>query len=724
MTTAASQPDGIGAHMPDGTDVAIIGGGLAGLTCALRLCQRRYKVTLYEKTPILGGNLSSEWKGSMYHDVYPHLFCDWYANFWEVVERDLNIKREDAFERRMGVKVLHARDGAPKQPYQDLKNPTTLQNIWQNLWSGVLPPPDLFLLWFTLLDLASQPFRQSDVLERQTVNGFLYSRRYVTEDVADLHNTILMEIWSIYSSDTSAGDYKQFVRPGLLLSYGAPFAWLLRGSLQEKLIAPWCDKLRDCRDCTIKHSTEVTNIELGDRKVKLTLKDKPPKEHANVVLAVPAPELARLVMTGGPGKRIVDKVPELSELQRLRTARILVVNIYFDKKLNIPRENVGLAGSHGYMTFLDISQLWKSLSGIKEQHTVLVLAASDAYAFPAEPGTRWAYRMIEELTRYLPDEVKPGNAWGDPPSATCNIDYSKSWYQEQYSRRLFLNEVESDIWQPDPCYPSLPGVFFAGDFCVNDVKMATVEAAVISGLNAAGAIQMMVEKKCDITVAPRTAPHHIELLALKLILLPAAYGANAWSTVNAALGNLAKGQIAAGTVAPLAGLSLLPLGFLYDWLATIEALGIDSVSPGDERFDAASSFQHALTLAASGLLAAGNYLRDAASKVSLENKDELPDQKKDKSRDLCSLLGGLLEAVDEALKEAPPSPPAAVGRRMAAAREEISGPPIPADLRWVAAATSLVRTLGSAIGQGGELVPGSGRYQSRSEYVRRHRAKP
>ncbi len=44
----------------------------------------------------------------------------------------------------------------------------------------------------------------------------------------------------------------------------------------------------------------------------------------------------------------------------------------------------------------------------------------------------------------------------------------------------------------EPSYSELPSVFFAGDFCRNEVKMATVEAAVLSGLHSARAVQMRV----------------------------------------------------------------------------------------------------------------------------------------------------------------------------------------------------------------------------------------
>jgi hypothetical protein len=292
------------------------------------------------------------------------------------------------------------------------------------------------------------------------------------------------------------------------------------------------------------------------------LSDKTTAKHGNVVLAVPATQLSRLVMTGEPEKRIGDQVPILSELRRLRTARIFVVNVYFKEKLpDIPREPVGLAGSPGYLTFIDISQFWTSLSDIKEQHTVLVLAASNPFAFSSDIGDESAHMMIRELARYLP-VVKPGDKWG---ASTSNIDYSKTWYQEKYSRTLFLNDIASDDLQPEACYRDLHGVFFAGDFCVNDVKMATTEAAVIGGLNAARAVQERSEGKSDIMIAPLTALSHAELLAMKLALLPVVYGAKVWSIANNALRDLENRQVGAGASSHLIGLLLSLLMSPIHW---------------------------------------------------------------------------------------------------------------------------------------------------------------
>jgi predicted NAD/FAD-dependent oxidoreductase len=618
VTATASQRKK--SKSPEGNqkEVAIIGGGAAGLTCALRLSERGYAVTLYEKDEMLGGQLSSvkSGKNGMYHDVYTHLFPDWYVNFWRILEADLKIKREDAFEPRFSVKLLldpstnprHSTNSAPK--YVELKNPNTASNIVDNLLSGALPPPDMFLVGFVLLDLASQHFGPS-ILQQQTVNGFLYSRPYATTDCAELHNTILNEIWCTSSSDTSATAYRDFVQHSLG-SRGLPFAWLLRDSLEEKLIRPWQESLK--ADCKIRKSTEITAIELGDdNEITLTLGDKTKTTHTNIVLAVPAPELANLVLTGRPGRRVVDRIPRFSELQRLRTARILVVTVFFKEKLpSIPPEHVGLTGSLGYLTFIDISQLWTSLSSVKDKHTVLILAASDSSAYPPTTNEEWAHLMLKELAHYLP-AVKPGDRWGD---ANSNIDYSKSLPQDNHSHPLFQNDMNSEQIIPRPSYPDLlDNVFFAGDFCFNEVNMSTVEAAVLSGLHAARELQIKVEGKSDIEIERGNIPSTVQYSAAKLALLPLAYGATAWSAVNALMKDLSDGQpdISEEGLSPATTLTLIPLRYLADWIASLEALGVAVLSSGRGSDGAASTLEQRLRTAVRGVLSTIDHVCSLAS---------------------------------------------------------------------------------------------------------------
>ena len=684
MTATASQPKKPKSLEGRQKEVAIIGGGVAGLTCALRLSQRGYAVTLYEKDKMLGGQLSSIESGGMYHDVYTHLFPDWYVNFWRILETDLKMKREDAFEPRYSVKLLFdpstnsGRSPVSTPRYVELKNPNSAPNIVDNLLSGALPPPDMFLVGFALLDLASQHFGSS-IIQQQTVNGFLYSRPYATEDCAELHNTILNEIWCTSSSDTSATAYRDFVQHSLG-SRGLPFAWLLRDSLEQGLMRHWQERLDGA--CTIRLSTEVTAVDVGnDDEITLTLSDETKTTYPNIVLAVPAPELAKLVISSSPGRRIVDRIPHLSELQRLRTARVLVVTVFFKEKLpSIPPEHVGLSASLGYLTFIDISQLWTSLSSVKDKHTVLILAASDSNAYPSTTNEEWAHLMLKKLADYLP-AVRPGDKWG---AANSNIDYSKSFPQANYSHQLFVNDMNSEQIIPRPSYPDLlDSVFFAGDFCFNEVNMSTVEAAVLSGLHAARRLQIQVQGESDIEIESNI-PSSMLYAAAKLALLPVAYGATASSAVIALMKDLSDGRpdLSQEGLSPVTTLSLIPLRYVADWIASLEALGVTVLTGGSGPGGAASTLEQRLQTGVRGVAAA---IDRACSLASGGPADRL--------RAVSAMLKDVLRAASTAVSERPMERPP---------RADEMGPPAP------------------AAGHG--LLRGSGRYRT-SGHVRRHRAK-
>ena len=317
-------------------DVAVIGGGLAGLTAALRLAQQGYSITLYEKSDALGGNVltvSHPSKSSINKAIegiaqpappdpdkglYPHMFADWYVNFWSIVEQDLGIKREELFEQRFAVKILQPPpdpDKADPGKYVTVEYPSTLASVLKNLGSDALPWHDMFLFAFSIVDLVSRPLSYSNRLRRLTVNGFLYSQPYATDNCADLHEKILMEIWSIHANQTSAWSYKTFFAGAFGYPPGRPFAWLLKGSIRQNIIQPLEAKLSSL-SCTTACKTEVTSISIVDGRPTLESKsgsaETATKAFDHVVVAVPPNELAISVATGSSiNAACVDKVTEI-----------------------------------------------------------------------------------------------------------------------------------------------------------------------------------------------------------------------------------------------------------------------------------------------------------------------------------------------------------------------------------------------------------------------------
>ena len=197
------------------------------------------------------------------------------------------------------------------------------------------------LLWaYSSLDGLSYSLADDDVLDRVSVEGFLRTRPYATSEVSKLHDSVLMNIWSVHGAETSAAAYRRFLEHNAPIP--SPLLWLLTGNLGTKLMDPLRRKIEDLGG-TFQTETRVVEVVLTDSdapgrparvtalKIKATKYDqKTEKVRAvgetttlplgpddSVILAVPPTALGYLVTSGIPDHRIVDKLPALSQVRRL-----------------------------------------------------------------------------------------------------------------------------------------------------------------------------------------------------------------------------------------------------------------------------------------------------------------------------------------------------------------------------------------------------------------------
>lgn len=654
MAKARKSKTGAGGAAPR---VAIIGGGIAGLTAALRLAQRGFVVSVFEAKPELGGNMSSLDVGGIEHDVYPHMFCDWYANFWTIFETDLGFSRAHHFEPQDGVKILPA--GATD--FFDLKNPSTFATVWEDLRLGLVSVPEMILLMFSMLDLASYPFQRNvdDDLDKIDVNGFLYSRGYSTEQVAKLHNYILTLVWSVNSDMTAAKSYQDFLRHFSSFPNEQPLAWLLKGSLEMKIIRPLADKLR-ALGCSIAAATPVTSIDMIDTRPVLTIAPSGGAARSEAfdyaIVATPAGAMIDLVM-GRAGedsaRKIIASVPRLAQMQHFRDAAIPVVDIYFKRKLaNVPQGQIGLQGSRFMLSVVDISQLWQTSATTRER-TVLVLAASDGCAIPTRAPQAEAFAMIAEMHQWLP-MFNPGTHWGDPDS---DIDWTYSHFRSNDTNRLFINDVGSWAYRPQAADPdALPNVFLAGDYCQSGVDMATIEAAVQTGLLAAQALQAQDARVGGtirgepITLAEDKAFGSATLLAAKLALLPAAYGASAWAAWDESKAGRPDGFTARSGSEnyPL----LLPFAFALDWAKTAYSLALE-VAPEVREMKAGDIVGLGSKVGKAALLAAADALDAVAARQPGRGETAEPTEL---STAFSNFVGAAVRAAEKAVSSRSPRP--------------------------------------------------------------------
>jgi hypothetical protein len=582
--------------------VGIVGAGIAGLTAALRLAERGFKVAVYERNTYVGGLLSAHQhhdRGPHYYEHCFHMFLNWYHNFWNLIA-DIGLSRERDFEPRNAVYYLRRRTDEDDDPDPGiLRNPNLPVNALANAVAGVVTPPDLFLTGYSLLDLVTQQFRPGYLLDQYSVNGFLQSRPYASEQSARLHSSLLIKVFAVPSYLTSASSYKSLIKYSLYAP--DPMLWVMRGDAQTTLFAPLLDRLVRL-GCDVRESTVVRDVHFQRHdvssayrvklefdpekpveqecympdleqdpkgvaesgkptelpkfvKVKISSEGKPAtglfKYHDYVILAVPHATLQRLIAPkslGGepersPAELVIGEAEALrraTPLQpspstvfaaslplvlKLKSEPMAALDVPFRRRLpNIPKEHVILQDSTYQLSFVDNSQLWPDGDG----NTLLNLVASDFKELANFSAQDAIEAMLVELSNYIAFDLD-------------DVDLDRIHFQTNLGDELFINEVGSEAYRPGPI-TNFPNLFVAGDFCDTPIDVVTVEAAVVSGLQAAQALQARALADCWFRAGDRQArPIDIELpgsypeaqlALLRTVLTPWAYAAKAWSWVN------------------------------------------------------------------------------------------------------------------------------------------------------------------------------------------------
>lgn len=524
--------------MTDAPRVTIAGGGLAGLTAALRLAERGYGVKLYEQKSILGGNIASRpGAGGVELDVYPHMYVGWYRNFWRLLEQVNDVDRKQLFTPMSTVKQLR-RGEFPK--FTGPNDMYSFTHTFQNIFSGVGPVPDMIVFGYSNVDLLAERLNPTMLPDDVTVGGFLNARPYMTDAAAAAFDTFMTNVWAIPTSLVSAADYRDYL--AYCLSSPSPAFWLSRGPSQRQLIGPLVAVL-ERRGVEIVRDVQLTGVSCEDGRVReislqrtrfdpatyewVAARGRWSEEVDELILAVPAPALSQLVRSGDRGCAIVDSVPRIAELSRFRAQSIPIVHLFFKRKLDqLPAAPVGLYDSRLAIAFTDISQTWDETPAFAGR-TVLAVSSSDPFGLPRTAPEDDAFAILGELSEYL--GFDPGTAWGESP----DIDWELTSYDPNADAQLFLNETGTDIWRPAAACAELENLTFAGDLCKNRIGMATIEAAVTTGLEAAAAIVERRGVGAPVEIlTPRSVPGAVWVW-MRYAWGPYAMAAKAWSDSTA-----------------------------------------------------------------------------------------------------------------------------------------------------------------------------------------------
>lgn len=474
--------------------VTIIGGGLAGMTAALRLLERGFQVSIFETATRLGGKAGANRNGSDYNDHGFHIFPDWYVNIWKLVD-ELGIR--DNF---VGIDEISELRAGKFPSFATLRNIASLKYAWRNLTSGFMPVPDMFLFFYAVLDLASQPYRLRLPLDHTSVAGFLGSRFYATEGLEQRFQELVLKAITAPGYNVSAMTVRKVVR--FWLKSPSPLVRILRGNMQTYFIEPIQNKLQEL-SCEFHFSQRLERIETqGDRITRLHFID--PKTHQRtaiepeiVVLAIPPEQVVKLL-----DDELYAAAPSFSKLLYLQSQPMVALDMYLKRKISeVPRAHINLAESQFALSFIDVSGTWPGYDG-----TVLNMIASGFNSVRTLSDQKAINLIIEELRRYVPFEKN---------------EISSYVFQGHREEPLFLNTDGAWHFRPNTD-TELSNLYLAGDYCRSYVDLTSMEAAVSSGLIAAEAIRIAAGLNQPVEIRKPEEPSQWLLMIAKIILAPLA----------------------------------------------------------------------------------------------------------------------------------------------------------------------------------------------------------
>ncbi len=484
--------------------VTIVGGGLAGMVTALRLLELNagIEVEIYEGSDRLGGkagaNLIDVDGQPVRADHGYHIFPTWYANAWQLIDQ-LGIRGNYIpFDETYAIN----KGDWPKMILT--KSPTSLGAVIYDIFNGTMPPLEMFLFMYLNLDLMSQNIAYDSELDEFSVNGFLHSRFYGTEEMAEVFRTTLLQTISTPPFLLSAKTLQQATL--FFSAHPSPSVSVLNTSLQQGFIDPIADRLQELGCIVHLHHTLKTVTTEGDKASQLgfeTSSGEPVTVGVDrVVMAIPPLDLATVL---DDNLNIYNVAPSLYDTKYLGARPMAALNIYCNTIIpNLPEQHVLLSGSTYGLTFIDITKVWTDLKG---GNTVLNVIASDYITLENLSEEQATAAILKDLRDYVPiltDDV-----------------IEQTYLQPHLEQPLFMNYTGSWEHRPESNVPiGLSNMFLAGTFCRTQANLATMEGAIESGNICANGVRENLGIAGDIPIPQITYFPRWLILIMRAVMFP------------------------------------------------------------------------------------------------------------------------------------------------------------------------------------------------------------
>jgi len=313
--------------------VAVVGGGIAGLTAALRLAEYGYGVDLYEAAPALGGRTKSFYDEEVdeWVDNGPHLMVGAYHATKRLLA-DVDAVANVTWQSSLTLPLWDSQRG-----FFALKAPSWLPVNLALIWAVYrMPKHD----WGSVKAMLRLALTMGNRPDSQTVQQWIESIHAPNHLVKDMLEVLCLGVMNEPLATANAKTFASVLATSFSSHANAKMGWFNQ-PLSKALIAPVANKLRALG----------VNMEL-----RRTVRNLEELEHDAVVLALPSFARDRL----------------LGMTTQVETHAITNIHCWFDKPIALPAMMLGMLDTYGQWVF-DVSAMHKDKTG--SQHISVTISA-------------------------------------------------------------------------------------------------------------------------------------------------------------------------------------------------------------------------------------------------------------------------------------------------------------------------------------------------------------
>jgi len=310
--------------------VAIIGGGWAGLACAVELCQQNYNVTLFESSPQLGGRARSiQWNNKTV-DNGQHLMIGAYQQMLQLL-KTIGADTEKLFKQiPHRMLMLDAQTGATEF---DLQLPTYPAPL--HLLFGVLNTPSLSLKEKFLLLIRFNKLLNTEIKNDCSVSEWLSRAKLPESYTENLLKPVCLAALTTHPQQASAKAFQNVLQQ----TFNAPadFTDLLIPTTDLSQVFPaLAEKFILQHGGNIKTRSKAQKINVDGAQIKSIIVADETLTFDHVILATPANVTQKLLANIARCQKTCEQIGQLNY------EPVCTVYLQFEQAVSLPYPMIGI----------------------------------------------------------------------------------------------------------------------------------------------------------------------------------------------------------------------------------------------------------------------------------------------------------------------------------------------------------------------------------------------